>query len=207
MVFVGLLLFYIFAIIKHLVMSEEQNKSEKEVVPNPEGYTLVKYSYITVFIGIVIFGILFLLFVGFLQGDDGKWLVEPWLWWLLAIIFPISGWLITHKLTEAKVNIKLTDKGLEQTRLSGSRFVPKYRNIPWSNMNRVFFYGRNQSVNFLICVDEGVNLRISMPVIRVFERQKANDDVLEQLREEFKEMGILHGLIPYGASPNILKRT
>lgn len=188
-------------------MSEEQNKSEKEIVPNPEGYTLVKYSYITIFIGIVIFGILFLLFVGFLQGDDGKWLVEPWLWWLLAIIFPISGWLITHKLTEAKVNIKLTDKGLEQTRLSGSRFVPKYRNIPWSNMNRVFFYGRNQSVNFLICVDEGVNLRISMPVIRVFERQKANDDVLEQLREEFKEMGILHGLIPYGASPNILKRT
>lgn len=188
-------------------MSEEQNKSEKEIVPNPEGYTLVKYSEVAVFFCLFLFTLLFIPIVFLLKGDDGHLIVGFWLYLLLYLVFCLLGMVVGHKLTEAKVNLKLTEKGLEQTRLSGSRFVPEYRMVPWSDMNKVFLFGRNQSVNFLICVDEGVNLRISMPVIRVFERQKANDDVLEQLREEFKEMGILHGLIPYGASPNILKRT
>ena len=45
-------------------MSEEQNKLEKQVDPNSEGYTLVKYSEFTVLMGLVIGAILFfLLFV------------------------------------------------------------------------------------------------------------------------------------------------
>ena len=179
-------------------MSEEQNKSEREIVPNPEGYTLVKYSEIIVLMSCGIGAILFLLFAGlFLKGDDGEWLVDSWLWWLLAILFPITGWLIAHKLTEAKVNIKLSEKGLEQTRLSGSRFVPKYRFIPWNNMRKFYHHGRNRSVEFLICVRKGVNYRVSMPILfTIFERQKSNDDVLESFRAEFCEVAIEHGIRP-----------
>jgi hypothetical protein len=188
-------------------MSEEQNKSEKEVVPNPEGYTLVKYSEVAVFFCFFLFTLLFIPIVFLLKGDDGHLIVGFWLYLLLYLVFCLLGMVVGHKLTEAKVNLKLTEKGLEQTRLSGSRFVPEYRTIPWSDMNKVFLFGRNRSVSFLICVDEGVDLRISMPTIRMFERQKANDDVLEQFRDEFKEMGMQHGLMLYGVFQNKLKRT
>jgi len=188
-------------------MNAEQNKSGKEIVPNPEGYTLVKYSEVAVFFCCFLFTLLFVLVVLLLKGNDSHLFVGFWLFLLFYLIFCLLGMVVGHKLTEAKVNLKLSEKGLEQTRLSGSRFVPEYRMILWSDMRKVFLLGRNRSVSFLICVDEGVDLRVSMPTIRIFERQKANDDVLEQFRDEFKEMGMQHGLMLYGVFQNKLKRT
>ena len=178
-------------------MSEEQQVIEKDFVPNPEGYTLVKYSYLVVGMSYSIGGILFLPFAEFvLKGGDGSCLVDKWLWWPLFFVFFLLGGVIGHKLTEAKVNIKLSERGLEQTRLSGSRFVPKYRLIPWCEMKRFHLFGRNNSVDFLICTKEGSNFRISMPPVRIFERQKVNDVVFNTFRVDFKHIAMEHGVSP-----------
>lgn len=177
--------------------SEAQKVTEKDVVPNPEGYTLVKYSYLIVSLGYSIGAMLFLPFAEFvLKGDDGNGLVDKWLWWFLFSVFFLLGGVIGHKLTEAKVNIKLSERGLEQTRLSGSRFVPKYRLIPWCEMKRFHLFGRNNSVDFLICTKEGSNFRISMPPVRIFERQRLNNVTFATFRVDFKHVAMKHGVFP-----------
>ena len=173
-------------------MSEEEKNNS-----NTEGYTLVKYSEFVVFLCSSICFLSYIPFAEFVLKDaDGKWLVANWLFFLFFYFFVFFGWALGHKLTETKVNIRLSEKGLEQTRLSGSRFVQEYRLIPWSNMKRFHLYGRNRSVVFLICTKEETNFRISMPIIRLFERQKSNDAVLDAFRTDFKQVAMKHGVFP-----------
>ena len=170
---------------------------EEKTIPNPEGYTLVKYSEVAVFFCLFISAVMFIPFTEFVLKDgDGSLLVNQWLWWLMYCVFCLIGLAIGHKLTETKVNLKLSEKGLEQTRLSGSRFVPEYRLITWGDMKRFHLHGRNKSVEFLICTKEGPNFRISMPSIRLFERQKSNYAVLDAFRTEFKQVAKEHGVFP-----------
>ena len=170
-------------------MSEEEKKTNDEgkTIPNQEGYTIVKYSEFVSFM-FFFFGMMaFFPFAPFLK--EFEWL--PYIVWLICIgLF----WLLGRKITEVKVNLRITEKGLEQTRLSGSKFYPEYRVIEWKEMKRYYLYGRSRGVDFIICIDGAVNFRISMPLIRMFEKQKHNNDNLVDFREEFERIATEHGV-------------
>ena len=173
-------------------MTEEEKKTndEEKTIPRPEGYTIVKYLEFVVLLGSAfIWLLLWPLFIVFM--DYG------WLPYILMIGSFVLLWLLGHKLTEVTVNLKITDKGLEQTRLSGSKFYPEYRLIEWKDMKRYYPNGRSRGVAFLICVDADTNFRISMPGIRVFEKLKNNTANLIAFQEKFSNIASEHG-IPSG---------
>ena len=172
-------------------MSEKEKKTndEEKTVPQPEGYTIVKYLEFVVIFCFVI-GVLLSIPLYKMFKDDK----------LLSYGVLLAGglffWVIGHKFTEVKVNLRVTDKGLEQTRLSGSRFCPKYRLIEWKNMSRYYLNprGLTQGMDFLVFVYSGNSFRISMSFIRIFEKQKNNDDNLEDFKEDFLEKASKYGV-------------
>lgn len=166
-----------------MIEEEKKTDSEEKTIPNPEGYTIVKYAagwvYIILFIGC--FFSLFLLSVFKNALKD----VGNWPYFVIIALF----WLIARKITEVKVNLKITDEGLEQTRLSGSRIYPEKRLIKWENMKSFHPYGRHRDQDFLISVRGGMNFRISVPAFfALFVRQKGNKDDFEEFRNDFWEI-------------------
>ena len=169
-------------------MTVEQKKTndEEKAIPNSEGYTIVKYArgwvlFITLFFGMVVsFTLLEIIRNNY--KDLGEWL--SWI-----IIFGISAlfWIIARKITEVKVNLKITDEGLEQTRLSGSKIYPEHRMIRWEDMKSYHPLGRMRGQSFLISVKEGMNFRISTPILALFVRQKGNDKIVDEFRNVFWE--------------------
>ena len=174
-------------------MSEEQKKinDEEKTIPNPEGYTIVKYLEFVVFLCYGFFGVFVPIPFMVLMKNHNYSFVLPFILMLGSFVL---FWLIGHKITEVTVNLKITDKGLEQTRLSGSKFYPEYRLIEWKDMKRYYPIGRSSGIDFLICVDSDTNFRISMPGIRVFERQKNNAEKLTAFQEEFSKIASEHGV-------------
>lgn len=178
-------------------MSEEEKKTddEEKTIPNTEGYTIVKYLEFVVFLCYGFFGTIVPIPFMVLLKNHNYSIVLPII--LMCGSF-VLFWLIGHKITEVTVNLKISDKGLEQTRLSGSKFYPEYRLIEWKDMKRYYPIGRSSGIDFLICVDSDTNFRISMPGIRVFERQKNNTEKLTAFREDFSmiasEQGVPCGL-------------
>ena len=98
--------------------------------------------------------------------------------------------LLAHKLAEAKVNIKLSDLGLEQRRLSGSKLVPEYRLIRWTDIEKFYNYG----ISSRIVPKEGSDLRLSPPVFLLFEKQESNRDNYYAFENEFFKMLRKHEL-------------
>ena len=173
-------------------MSEEikQTDDEERTVPNPEGYIIVKYLEFVVFLCYAIGSLLALAICAMLK-------VNGWPSYLVIFSCFALFLIIGHKITEVKVNVRITEKGLEQTRLSGSKFCPEYRLIEWKDMSRYYPNGRSRGIDFLICVDAEADFRISMPGIQVFEKQKNNSENLTAFQEEFSKMASKHG-IPSG---------
>ena len=170
-------------------MTVEQKKTDDEgkTIPNPEGYTIVKYAagwvYIILFIGCFFSLFLLSVFKNALK-DVGNWTDY-------IIVFSTTAlfWIIARKITEVKVNLKLTDEGLEQIRLSGSRIYPEKRLIKWENMKSFHPRGRHRDQDFLISVSGGMNFRISVPAFfALFVRQKGNKDDFEEFRNDFWEI-------------------
>lgn len=171
-------------------MSKEEKKTididEEKTIPNPEGYTIVKYAsgwvlFITLFFAMVV-SITLLEIIRNNYKDLGEWLI-----WI--IVFGISAlfWIIARKITEVKVNLKITDEGLEQTRLSGSRFYPGHRLIKWEDMKCFHPHGRTRIQNFQISVRGGMNFRITVPELPLFVKQKGNMDAFIEFRDVFWE--------------------
>ena len=157
-------------------MREEQKKDEKEFVPNPEGYTFIICPLEQVF---YLFIIALIIPLGFAPSLNNEWMVA-----VLWIVGFFMMFLLAHKLAEAKVNIKLSDLGLEQRRLSGSRLVPEYRLIRWTDINKCYNYGNM----FRIVPNEGSDLRLSPPVFLLFEKQVSNRDNYYAFENEFFKM-------------------
>ena len=162
-------------------MSEEQKKDEKEFVPNPEGYTFIicpleKLFYLFLIALIIPLGYVCSLNYGMIAV---LWIVGFFIMFLLA-----------HKLAEAKVNIKLSDLGLEQRKLSGSRLVPEYRLIRWTDINKCYNYGNM----FRIVPNEGTDFSISTPIFSIFEKQESNRDNYYAFENEFFKMTKQHGI-------------
>lgn len=163
-------------------MSEEQKKNEKEFVPNPDGYTFIvcpleKVCYL--------FFVAMIIPLGFVRSLNHGWMIA-----VLWIVGFFIMFILAHKLAEAKVNIKLSDFGLEQRKLSGSKLVPEYRLIRWTDINKCYNYGNL----FRIDTKEGTDFRISTPVFSIFEKQESNRDNYYAFENEFFKMLRKHEL-------------
>lgn len=163
-------------------MNEEQKKDEKEFVPNPEGYTFIVCPLEKLF---YLFIIALIIPIGFVRSMNNEWMIA-----VLWIVGFLIMFLLAHKLAEAKVNIKLSDLGLEQRKLSGSRLVPEYRLIRWTDINKCYNYGNM----FRIVPNEGTDFRISTPVFSIFEKQESNRDNYYAFENEFFKMLRKHEL-------------
>ena len=182
----------IFAIVKQSAMSEEEKKTDVEgkTIPRPEGYTIVKYAAGWVWFSVSILGVIIstLLLNAFRNAfNDRDWLI----WCVFVGVFVIL-WVIMRKITEVKVNLKITEEGLEQTRLSGSRIYPEYRLIKWGDMRRFYIHGRSRDNDFLISVIEDSDFRISIPLLPLFEKQKDNWKNYIAFHEDFWEIAPEH---------------
>ena len=181
-------------------MTEEEKKTndEEKTIPRPEGYTIVKYAFgwvlfISMLFGLVISAVLIVAFNDYFSETSG-WLVG-WLVWIMPLVVYALLWIIGRKITEVKVNLKITDEGLEQARLSGSRIYPRYRLIKWEDMKSFYPYGRRKGgQNFHISVRNNMNFRISVPVLILSKRQKVNSDILEKFRNDFWEIAPDHNV-------------
>lgn len=165
-------------------MSKETRNinDEEKNVPRPEGYTIVKYAQgwmvIILFIGMIVSGI-----IGMTNAFKG---VAEWLFLVFYVMMITIFWIIGRKITEVKVNLRITDEGVEQTRLSGSIIYPKQRLIKWENMKHYHLNGRMRSQHFLISVKNDVNFRITIPVFfSIFEKQKGNWESFAAFQNDF----------------------
>jgi len=182
----------IFAIVKQSVMSEEEKKTDDggKTIPNPEGYTIVKYAEGWVWVSVFVVGTMIstlLLYVFRNAFSDRDWLI----WGVFIGVFVIL-WVIMRKITEVKVNLKITEEGLEQTRLSGSKIYPEYRLIKWDDMRHYYLHGRSRDNAFLISVIEDTDFRISIPLLPLFEKQKDNWKNYIAFHEDFWEIAPEH---------------
>ena len=177
-------------------MYEEENNAQEQIVPRPEGYTIVKYAggwtdFISLLGALIIsctWGLeLAYIYLGSYFTDLG------WLYIIVYFIFCLFLRLIMHKITDVKVNLKITEEGIEQTRLSGSRLYPEYRKIEWEDMKRIYLNGRVKGQDFLITVCRGVNFRIFIPVLQLFVKQESNYEENRDFSEKFEMMAIKHG--------------
>ena len=175
----------IFATIKQSAMIEEEKKTndEEKTIPRPEGYNIVKYArgwvvLVSLFGGPMIsFSILSLIRN---VATDRFWLILLVYLGTCAIV-----WIIMRKITEVKVNLKISEEGLEQTRLSGSKIYPEYRLIKWGDMRRYYLNGRSRANDFLISVKDDVNFRISILWLALFEKQKDNLEIFIAFCDDF----------------------
>ena len=156
-------------------MSKEAKNTndEEKNVPNPEGYTIVKYLQ---FVAVFSFFIGMMLSIPFCNDIHD---------YVVMFGGGLLFWLIARKFTEVKVNLRITEKGLEQIKLSGSRCCPEHRLIEWKDMSGYCLDGRSRGIDFLVFVKNDKPLRISMPGFLVFERQKNNWDSFTAFKNEF----------------------
>ena len=166
-------------------MSEKVKQTDDEkTIPRQEGYTIVKYAQGWVGLVTLFGGPMISLFILSIVGEVVT--NRFWLFWLVYIGTFAILWIIMRKITEVKVNLKITDEGLEQTRVSGSKIYPEYRLIKWEDMKRYHLNGRMRSQDFLISVKSDVNFRITMPVFfSIFEKQKDNWEHFAAFQNDF----------------------
>ena len=166
-------------------MSEEEKKTNDggKTIPNPEGYTIVKYAEGWVDLIVLVLGIVALTFI--LCVFKNVFMDRIWLFLLVDFGVLVLLWVIGRKITEVKVNLKITDEGLEQTRLSGSKLYPEHRLIRWEDMKRYHLYGRGRGNEFYIVVKDDSNFRISTPLFSLFEKQKENKESFAAFQDDF----------------------
>ena len=185
----------IFATINQSAMSEKEKKinDEEKTIPRPEGYTIVKYAFgwvlfISMLFSLVISAVFIVAFNDYFCETDA------WLVWIMLLVIYALFFVIGFKITVVKVNLKISDEGLEQTRLSGSRFYPKHRLIKWEDMKCFHPYGRTRSQAFQISVRDGMNFRICVPETALFVKQKGNKDAFKEFRTVFWETAPDHNV-------------
>ena len=166
-------------------MSEEEKKTNdgEKTIPRPEGYTIVKYAEGWVDLIVLVLGIVVLTFILCVFKD--VFMGRIWLFLLVDLGILVLLWVIGRKIAEVKVNLKITDEGLEQTRLSGSKLYPEHRLIKWEDMTRYHLHGRSRENEFYIVVKGDTNFHISTPLFSLFEKQKENKDSFAAFQDDF----------------------
>lgn len=186
----------IFAIGKQSAMSEK----EKKHAPNPEGYdiTICPEYWVTV-LSVVISIVSVYMFKGMLKplfSSLNVWLFLGVFCIILSIPVYLSMFLI-WKLTNAKVNIRLTDVGLEQRKVSGPSWVPDFQIVKWEEMNYYYLFGRRYLGNELTGDDFFIGTKLdkdyafsAMTFFRIDELNKT----MKAFRSEFLQLANHKGI-------------
>jgi len=189
----------IFAIIKQSAMSEE----EKKLTPNPDGYDItICPEYWTGVLGVVISMVLVYMFKGMLKplfSSLNVWLFLGVFCIILFILLYLSTFLI-WKLTNAKVNIRLTDVGLEQRKVSGASWIPENRIVKWEDMRYFYLFGIRGGCGRHAAFDGndffiGTKQRpYSFVAMAFFRREREQNMVMKSFRSDFLRLASQHGI-------------
>ena len=146
----------------------------------PDGFNVRTYSVMAQFIGLMLSMILVLLF-----SASKLWVITPvWTRKIVYVFTTILGWVLGRKSSEAIVNLKITNVGLEQMRISGSILVPKERIIEWGNMRSCLRFGEIRRSDFYIKTRKGSNYRLKTTYL--FRHFSDYDRSFFDFRDEFE---------------------
>ena len=158
---------------KHLTREERIAKEY------PDGFNVRTYSTVAQFIGFML-GLILVFFL-YSRIDTPVWIG------LIALGFlAIIGWVLGQKLSEATVNLKITDVGLEQKRVSGSILVPKEKTVEWGNMRLCLRLGEYRRSDFYIRTKKGRNYRLMTTYL--FRRFSDYDNAFFDFCDEFERL-------------------
>lgn len=162
---------------KHLTRAKRIAKKR------PDGYNVRTYSVMAQFIGFMLGLVLVFLFDARLK----LWIIAPdWIRLIVFVFFTILGWVLGRKFSEATVNLKITNVGLEQKRVAGSILVPKEKTVEWGNMRSCLLLGEFRRSNFYIRTKKGRNYRLMTTYL--FRRFSEYDNAFFDFCDEFERM-------------------
>lgn len=155
-------------------------RDERIARKRPDGFNVRTYSVMAQFIGFVL-GLIFV----FLFAASKLWIIAPaWIRMIVYFFTTILGWVLGRKFSEATVNLKITNVGLEQMRISGSILVPKKRIIEWGNMRLCLRLGEYRRSDFCIKTRKGSNYRLMTTYL--FRRFSDYDNAFFDFTHEFE---------------------
>lgn len=181
----------------------KKNNNEKKTISNPDGYDItICPEYWTGVFGVVISMVLVYMFKGMLKPLFSS--LNVWLFWgvfciILFILLDLSMFLI-WKLTNAKVNIRLTDVGLEQRKVSGASWIPENRIVKWEDMRYFYLFGIRVGCGRHAAFDGndffiGTKQRpYSFVAKAFFRREREQNMVMKSFRSDFLRLASQHGI-------------
>ena len=178
----------------------EKEKSPQKITPNPEGYDITIYpEYWTTVLSVVISIVSVYMFKGMLKplfSSLNVWLFLGVFCIILSIPVYLSMFLI-WKLTNAKVNIRLTDVGLEQRKLKGPSWIPDFQIVKWEEMDYYFLFGRRNRAHSINGDDFFIGTKLdkdySFSAMTFFRSDELNKTV-RAFRSEFLRLANHKGI-------------
>ncbi len=178
-------------------MSEE----EKKLTPNPDGYDITIYpEYWTTVLSVVISIVSVYMFKGMLKplfSSLNVWLFLGVFCIILSIPVYLSMFLI-WKLTNAKVNIRLTDVGLEQRKVSGPSWIPDFQIVKWEEMDYYFLFGRRNRAHSINGDDFFIGTKLdkdySFSAMSFFRHERELEKTVRAFRSEFLRLANHKGI-------------
>lgn len=181
----------------------KKNNNEKKTISNPEGYDITIYpEYWTTVLSGVISIVSVYMFKGMLKplfSSLNVWLFLGVFCIILFILLYLSTFLI-WKLTNAKVNIRLTDVGLEQRKVSGASWIPENRIVKWEDMRYFYLFGIRGGCGRHAAFDGndffiGTKQRpYSFVAKAFFRREREQNMVMKSFRSDFLRLASQHGI-------------
>lgn len=178
----------------------KKNNNEKKPTSNPEGYDItICPEYWVIVLSAVISIVLVYMFKGMLKPLFSS--LNVWLFLgVFCIILSIPGYLsmfLIWKLTNAKVNIRLTDVGLEQRKLKGPSWIPDFQIVKWEEMDYYFLFGRRNRAHSINGDDFFIGTKLdkdySFSAMTFFRSDELNKTV-RAFRSEFLRLANKKGI-------------
>ena len=182
----------------------EKEKNSPRITPNPDGYDItICPEYWTGVLSVAITIVLIYVFQGMLKplfSSLNQWLGLGIFCVIISILVCLSLFCVL-KLTNAKVNIRLTDIGLEQRKVSGPAWIPESKVVKWENMSYFYLFGirgvfiRSAAFDrndFFIGTKQGSDY--SFNTVAFFRRERELKVVMNTFRTEFLQLARQHGI-------------
>lgn len=181
----------------------EGKKSPQKITPNPDGYDITIYpEYWAWIMTMIMVLVLVCALVGILKSlysSMNEWLALGIFCIFISILVCLLGFCVL-KLTNAKVNIRLTDEGLEQRKVSGPAWIPESKVVKWENMSYFYLFGIRRGGrsaafsgnDFFIGTKQESDYSIS--TIAFFRRERELKTVMKSFRTEFLQLARQRGI-------------
>ena len=181
----------------------EGKKPQKKFTPNSDGYDITIYpEYWAGIMTMLMVLVLVYVLKGVLKplySSMNEWLALGIFCIFISILVCLLGFCVL-KLTNAKVNIRLTDEGLEQRKVSGPAWIPESKVVKWENMSYFYLFGirrggRSAAFSgnvFFIGTKQESDYSIS--TIAFFHRERELKTVMKSFRTEFLQLACQRGI-------------